>query len=113
MIINFLYLYNYKPNIPLNIVHQSNNPLFKKNSNKAFRGGSTLKDRFAKDTAREKEERIKDSITNANQVDGGIDPIDNCAVAVFSPVNSLLRGGVLIIYCKIYMLSLKYYIPSL
>ena len=112
--IDFLYLHNYEPDTPPNAVHQSNNPLSEKNSDEVFGEGSTLEDSgFAKDTAREEEERVEDSVAHANQVDGGIDPTDNCAAAAFSPVNGLLGGGVLTMHCKMYVLGLKYHIPSL
>ena len=112
--IDFLYLHNYEPDTPPNAVHQSNNPLSEKNSDEVFGGGSTLEDDgFAEDTAREEEERVKDSVADANQVDGGIDPTDNCAAAAFSPVDGSLGGGVLTMHCKMYVLGLKYHIPSL
>ena len=72
--IDFLYLHNHESNTLPNAVHQSNNPLSEKNSDEAF----------AEDTAREEEERVEDSVADANQVDGGIDPTDSCAAAALS-----------------------------
>lgn len=112
--IDFLYLHNYKPDTPPNGVNQSNNPLSEKDSDEVFGGDSTLEDDgFAEDTAREEEKRVEDSVADANQVDGGIDPTDNCAAADFSPVDSSLGGGVLTMHSKMYVLGLKYHIPSL
>ncbi len=112
--IDFLYLHNYEPDTPPNAVHQSNNLLSEKNSGEVFGGGSTPEDDgFAEDTAREEEKHVEDSVADANQVDGGIDPTDNCAAADFSPVNGSLGGGVLTMHSKMYVLGLKYHIPSL
>ncbi|KAG8534013.1 uncharacterized protein KY384_000855 [Bacidia gigantensis] len=114
LMIDFLYLHNYEPDTPPSAVNQSNNPLPGKNSDEVFGGGSTLEnDGFAEDTAREEEKRVEDSVVDANQMDGGKDPTDNCAAAAFSPVDGPLGGGVLTIQSKMYVLGSKYHIPSL
>ena len=112
--IDFLCLHNYEPGTPPNAVHQSNNPLSEKNSDEVFGGDSTLEDDgFAEDTTREEEKRVEDSGADANKVDGSIDPMDNCPAAAFSPVDGLLGGGVLTMHSKMYVMGLKYHIPSL
>ena len=112
--IDFLYLHNYEPGTPLNAVYQSNNPLSEMNSNGVFGGGTTLEDDgFAEATAREEEKRVEDSVADANKVDGSIDQMDNCPAAAFSLVDGLLGGGVLTMHSKMYVLGLKYHIPSL